>query len=179
MPHHQFPLNVRNIISTIAALILLSTTAAYAASDQQPWVAGGLGFSIWTKGTGAGLDLRGEAGYKFTRNIAAGLGIDYSRLGSVGLKMLNYSGFFQLTEPDSGLFGRFYLGGITIMLDGDYKSSGAEMGDTAIAPGIGVGMSIDLIPQVRLIPEVDYKIGIFSFAAVSIVQGTVSIGYDF
>ena len=166
---------------TILALILAVSKGekAQAAYDGQAWGGVGLGFVVWTKGTGAGVNLRGEGGYNFTKEFGLGLHTDYSKIGSVNIKMLNYGGFLQLQDPGTSFYGRLYLDGTTGIAPDDQTSSGGLKGsETAFTPGIGLGLLIPASGDFHMVPEVSYKLGLFT-SIVHIVSGTFNLVWDF
>ena len=155
------------------------SSQARAALDGETWGGLGVGFALWTSGSGAGFNVRGEGGYNITKIFGVGLHTDYSRLGTVGIKMINYGGFVQVQEPTSSLYGRIYFDGITAIADGNTSSSGISNSQTAFAPGLGSGILIPVGSDLKMSPQIDYKVGLFSESVVHIVQGTFNLVFDF
>ncbi len=163
------------------SLMFLSLQAkpAHALEEGRAFAGAGLGFLIWTQGTGAGLLLHGEGGFMATRNVGFGLNLDYSRLGGVGLKVLNYGGFLALQDDGKNIVGKVFLGGLTAMIEGDSSSSGVHDSTTVIAPGVGIAIPIELSADVFLMPEIAYKVGVTSPDPIHLVQGTVQLVFGF
>lgn len=163
------------LLSALALLALAGS--ALAGPDKQSFFGGGLGFEVLSKnGSGVGFYFQGFGGYNFDSIFGVGLHAGYSNVSGVSIQALDFGGFFQATEPDSGLYGRFYLDGVRAVARGPYH--GVVNSQLALAPGVASGMLIPSAGSFHMVPEVAYRIGLFD-SAVHMISATFNLMWDF
>ncbi|MBI3558468.1 MAG: hypothetical protein HY074_19535 [Deltaproteobacteria bacterium] len=169
---------VSNVILSGLAILALSPAKAQAANGNMFW-GFGPGIEVLSKdGTGTGFYIQGFLAHNFNSHAAIGGHAGYSNLGGVGIQAWDFGSFGQLTEPDSGLYGRFYLDGVNMRTSGGALAHGVNGTQTGLATGVGFGMLIPSVGSFHLVPELTYKVA-FMQTAVNLVGMTFSAMWDF
>lgn len=164
-----------------AAFVLLLALAphARATADRQAFLGAGLGFEVLSQaGSGTGFFVQGQGGYNFSSLFGVGLNIGYSNIGSVAVDALDFGGFLQLTDEQSGLYGKFFLNGVAASTDGGQLRHGVSGSEVGFAPGVALGMLIPSVGDLHFAPEVAYKCA-FLTKPVNLVQVTFGLVYDY
>lgn len=160
------------------ALSLTASSAAFAAADRQSFAGAGLGFEVLSKqGSGTGFYFQGQAGYAFTSAFALGLNAGYSNIGTVDVRMLDFGAFLQLTDQESGVYGKMLLGGVNAHHDG-VAAHGVSGTDTGFAAGAALGLLIPSGGDLHLVPELAYRAA-FLAGTVHLIAGTVNLVWDY
>ncbi len=171
---HKFKLGILCFISLMA----LNTVDALASDGHSFWGLGP-GIEVASKdGSGTGFYLQTFGGYNFNSHVALGGHIGYSNLGGIAIQAWDFGSFVQLTEPDSGLFGRFYLDAVHMSTSGGATAHGVSGSQTGVATGFGIGMLIPSIGSFHLVPEMTYKAA-FLQSTISVIGMTFSAMWDF
>lgn len=167
--------------TTILALILFFTifTEVRAAADRQAFAGLGAGFQVLSReGSGTGFYFQGHGGYNFDSMIGVGLHAGYSKVGTVNIQVLDYGGFLQLTENNSGVYGRLYLDGVHAVVPGGHLRHGVKGTQNGFSPGVGVGLLIPSVGDFHMVPELGYRLA-FLEKAVNLINGTFNLVWDF
>ena len=175
---HKFKLQVSHFILLSIALLTLGSTELFAGGGHSFW-GFGPGIEVLSKdGTGTGFYTQAFAGHNFNSHTAIGGHLGYSNAGGINVQAWDFGSFVQLTEPDSGLFGRFYLDAVHMATSGGAVIHGVNGSQFGLASGFGVGMFIPSIGNFHLVPEMTYKAA-FLQSVVNMVGMTFSVMWDF
>jgi hypothetical protein len=167
------------LLGLLVVVPLLAPAAASASADRQSFLGGGIGVQVLSKdGSGTGFYFQGLGGYNFNSLVGLGLHLGYSNVGGVGIQTLDFGAFLQLTDSDSGLYGKFYLDGMNAKVDGGATAHGIAGTQTGFAPGVGLGMLIPSAGDFHMAPEVAYRLGLFN-STVNLITATFNLIWDF
>jgi hypothetical protein len=163
----------------VLALLALAPTTVFASADRQSFIGGGLGVEVLSKdGSGTGFYFQGMGGYNFNSLVGLGLHLGYSNVGSVSIRTLDFGAFLQLTDSESGVYGKFYLDGMNAAVDSGATAHGIAGTQTGFAPGVGLGMLIPSAGDFHMAPEVAYRLGLFN-STVNLITATFNLIWDF
>jgi hypothetical protein len=166
------------ILLTLVLTIFITANPARASADRQSFFGGGVGFEVLTQnGSGTGFYLQGQGGYAFTPNLAIGLHAGFSKIGSVDIRVIDFGPFFQLTEPESGFYGRIYLDGVNASVDGGSLAHGVNGSQTGFAPGAALGILLPSAGDFHMVPEVAYHAA-FLTQTVNLISATFNLVWD-
>ncbi|MBI3543680.1 MAG: hypothetical protein HY075_10450 [Deltaproteobacteria bacterium] len=166
------------ILISLSALLFFAALShpARASADRQAFYGFSPGLEVVSNnGSGTGFYIQGFGGYAFSPLVATGLHLGYSNVGGVGLKVVDFGGFLELKDDNSGLFGKVYLDGMNASAsDSTHGVSGSQL---AFAPGVGLGMLIPSAGSFHLVPEVNYRVALFS-SSVNVITMSFGLMWD-
>lgn len=166
------------ILATLAVLLAFGAAPARAAADKQAFAGGGIGFELLSKdGSGTGFYMTGHGGYNFNSMVGIGLTAGFSKVSSVNIKVIDYGTFLQITEPESGLYGRALLGGIHASTPDGGTRNGVAGNDDGFAAGVALGILIPSVGDFHMVPELSYKAA-FLEDTVNLIAGTFNLVWD-
>jgi hypothetical protein len=167
---------LRLLLSLSFALFSLSANAA---GDGQNFWGFGPGLEVLSNaGSGTGFYIQAFGGHSFNSLVSLGLHAGYSNVGNVSVQTVDFGAFTQLTDADSGIYGRFYLDGMNASTSGGANAHGINGTQMAFAPGIGLGMMIPAAGTFHMLPEATYRLAFFQ-GTVNVIDITFSVMWDF
>ena len=175
---HKFKLRVPHFILLSVMFFTFNSHESRASGGHSFW-GFGPGIEVLSKdGTGTGFYTQAFAGYNFNSHTAIGGHLGYSNVGGINVQSWDFGSFVQLTEPDSGLFGRFYLDAVHLATSGGAVIHGVNGSQLGMATGFGIGMFIPSTGTFHLVPEMTYKAA-FLQSMINMVGMTFSVMWDF
>ncbi len=165
-------------VSIFALLNASIATDARATADGQGFIGGGIGFEMLSQeGSGTGFYSQVFGGTHFTSLLGIGLHAGFSSIGTVGVNAFDFGGFLELTDSNSGLYGRLYIDGLNATTKGAGLRHGVDGSQIAFATGIGAGIMIPAAGDLHFAPEITYRAA-FMASVVNLIIGTVNVVYD-
>jgi hypothetical protein len=166
---------------TLLLGLMLATLAAppvQASADKQSFWGLGAGLEVLNKdGSGTGFYFNAEGGYNFNSMLGLGLHAGYSNIGSVDVRIFDFGGFFQVTEADSGFYGKLLVDGVNASVDGGATRHGVAGTQTGLAPGLALGLLIPSAGDFHMVPEIGYRMA-FLDSTVSLIHATFNLVWD-
>lgn len=169
---------------TLAAFVFLilsfsTPKNARASADRQSFAGLGVGFQVLAQNeSGTGFYTQGFGGYAFNSLVAVGLHAGYSNVGNVGIRTFDFGAFLQLTDTNSGIYGKLYADGVNAAVSGGGVRNGVQGTQTGFAPGIGLGVLIPTAGDFHLVPELSYRLA-FLNSSVNLIAGAFNLMWDF